>query len=457
MIYCKKQEKGAIIIVGVLMLAILLLLSSYFLRFTLIDFKISESQKKSTQGYYLAEAGINEALWKLTNDAEWKTNFENQSDWSASFTRENVFFEDSSYCVEIENLEKANAQIIATALINDKVQRVIKIEVFKTMGTLTKDSGVFSGGSSENIDIFWSVINVYNGNLFSNGNLNIKSFSSVSVFDDPETTEILEGKTMTGGNINISGFSSLTTESSCSKDTCGDECLLDECPPEEVPMPMVDFDSASSDSYKNKAQANQDAGSCSVLCNGVECGTKCIYTKSEFENLLWQIGKRGTLTLDNEITYITGSINLKGGRYLEVNGILATDSTINVGEKWCWRKGWTLHCGNNQITVNEIGENLPSGILTKGKMNFGLYSSYTDTNITGLIYANNEIKFVSVLNSFNITGGILARKISTTSVWQGLNIYLNNAIICKGVWAGPNPPDGQDSPVIAIERWEESY
>ncbi len=457
MIYYKKQEKGAIIIISALMLAILLLLSSYFLRFTLIDFKISKAQEKSAQGYYLAEAGINEALWKLENDAEWKTNFETQLDWSDSFIRENVFFDNSSYSVEIENLERANAQIISTALIDDSIQRITKVKVFKTLGTLTYDSGVFSGGSSENIDIHSSVINIYNGNLFSNNNLNIKFFSTVSVYDDPETADILEGKTLAGGNINISGFSSLTTESSCSKDMCESECLFDECPPGEISMPMVDFDSDSVDSYKNRAQANQDIGNCSVLCNDIECDTKCIYAKSEFENLLWQIGAGGTLTLNNEITYVTGNINLKGKRYLEVNGVLVADGTIDIGEKWCWKKGWTIGCGNNQITVNDIGAELPSGILTKGKMNFGLYSSYTDTNITGLIYANNEIKFISMPNSFNITGGILARKVSTTSAWQGLNIYLNNAIICKGVWAGTIPPDDQDSPVIAIERWEESY
>ncbi|MEA3295626.1 MAG: hypothetical protein U9Q27_00575 [Patescibacteria group bacterium] len=457
MIYYKKKEKGAIIIIGVLALAILALLSSYFLRFTLIDYKISESQKKSAQGYYLAEAGINEALWKLKNDAEWKENFENQSVWSASFNRENVFFENSSYFIEIENLERANAQIISTAVINNSIQRVIKIKVFKTLGSLTCDSGLFSGGSSENIDIHSSVINIYNGNLFSNKNLNIKFWSVVRVYDNLETVSSLEGKTLAGGNLNVLWSSSLTTESSCSKDICESECLSNECPPDEVLMPMVDFDSDSPDSYKNKAQANEDAGLCSVLCNAVECATKCVYTKSEFENLLWQIGKGGTLTLNNDITYITGAVDLKGKRYLVINGVLATDSTIDIGTKWCWRKGWTMHCGNNQITVNDIGAEFPSGILTKGKMNFGLFSSYMDTNIVGLVYANNEINFVSAPNSFNVTGGILARKISTTSIWQGLNIYLNNAIINKGVWAGSAPPEGQDSPIIAIERWEESY
>ena len=76
------DQKGVIIIIASLTLGILLLLGIYFLSFTITESKISESQKVATKTYYLAEAGINEAIWKLDNDTittdgddAWKSDF----------------------------------------------------------------------------------------------------------------------------------------------------------------------------------------------------------------------------------------------------------------------------------------------------------------------------------------------------------------------------------------------
>jgi len=175
---------------------------------------------------------------------------------------------------------------------------------------------------------------------------------------------------------------------------------------------------------------------------------------------LWQVGPDGTLTLNNEITYVTGGIELKGGRRLQINGTLVADSTIDIGEKQCWTNNGQKDCGYDQITVSDPGEGKPSGILTKGKINFGLYSSYQNFEIVGLVYANDEISLVSMPSAFTIRGGILGRKISVTSAWHNLNIYLDNTIITEGIWGGSKPPEGTAppySPVVTVEHWEESY
>jgi len=72
----------------------------------------------------------------------------------------------------------------------------------------------------------------------------------------------------------------------------------------------------------------------------------------------------------------------------------------------------------------------------------------------------DEIKIVSLPWSFEIVGGIISRKLSLTSAWSSFNIYLNNSIISEGIWAGPQPPEGEMppySPLVTIEHWEESY
>ncbi len=460
------SEKGVIIILASITLTLLLLLSFYFLNFTVSEFKISESQVKATQVYYLAEAGVNEAIWKLKHDSGWSSSFEEEpgcNNWSDSFSRSNILFPNSSYQVQIQNSDCARGQIISTAqlsLVDGRiVQRELKVKVFKTFGNLTLDSVIFSGGSSENVTIQFSNINIYNGNLFSNNNLDIKHSSTVTVNDNPETEEVFEGKVLVAKNINVEP-NSLTSTATCSKNVCEGDCVEEGCPPGSADMPGINFNLEDTDSYYNKAQTLQSGFQCSVLCNGVECATNCIYTPDDFEDLLWQVGQGGTLTLNNEITYVTGIIDLKGERNIIINGILITDRTVDIGERYCWTKQGDKHCGYNQITINDLGPGKPSGLLTQGKMNFGPYSSFQDINITGLIYAYDEIKIISTPQNFNITGGILARKISFTSAWLPVNIYLDNTIISEAVWRGPEPPPESEliySPIVTIEHWEETY
>lgn len=467
------QEKGVAVIITFLTLGVLLLLGFYFLNFTLTESKISKSQVTGTQTYYLAEAGIAEAIWKLKNDPEWKTNFETEPGcrtWSASFSKNGVLFTNGSYQVQIKNSDCARGQIISTAKLNlpggKTSQRIIKTKVLKTIGSLTWDSAVFSGGTSENIEIMFSKLNIYNGNLLSNHNLDIKYDSEVRVYDNPDTSSILEGQVLVNGNITVKDSTLDNCEVKCAKNVC-EQCLnqthneiCEVCPSDIISMPMVDFDSKDPNSYQNQTQTAQNTGQCSVLCNEVLCSTKCVFTTSEFEDLLWQVGKEGTLTLNNKITYVTGPIELRGGRNLRINGTLVADDSLDIGERSCWTRGGRKDCGFSQITITDPGIGIPSGLLTKSKINFGPYSSFQDIEIVGLVYANDEIRLVSLPLSFNLTGGMLARKIALTSIWSPLNIYLDNLIISEGIWAGPLPPEGEKppySPVVTVEHWEESY
>ncbi|MFH1353832.1 MAG: hypothetical protein ABIH36_00935 [bacterium] len=461
------QEKGVVLIITSSVLAILLFLGAYFLNFTLTEFRISQSEIVSTQSYYLAEAGINEAIWKLKNDPEWKVNFEAEPGcyyWVDSFSRGGDLFPKGSYQVQIQNSDCARGGITATStmdLADGKfAQRVVEIEVFKSMGSFTEDSAVLTGGSSENVDINSSIVLVYDGNIFSNNNINIGWFSDVDVFDNLNTEEI-EGRILAGGNLSVSSGSSLSATATCAKNVCQGECTDIGCPPDSLSAPMVDFDSSDPNSYKQKAITAENNGQCSILCNGAECGTKCVYTDNEFGDLLWQISDGGVLTLNNKITYIEGPVGLKGGREIVINGVLVADGTIDIGENYCWTKQGHKDCGYNQITVNDPGPDIASGILSKSKINIGPYSSSRDIEVVGLIYAMNELKIVSLPLSFNIVGGMIARKLSLTSAWAHFNIHLNNSIIAEGIWGGAQPPEGGErppfSPLVTIEHWEESY
>ena len=434
------HPKSFISLIALITLSLLLLLGLYFISFVLAEFEVTQSYVRASKTYYLAEAGINEAIWKIKNDdttadgdPAWKTEFVKEPNceiFNASFTRTNVLYENSSYVVSIQNTDCARGEIVSRASIGlpngNFTQRVVKTKVFKSQNSsVTNDSALFSGGSSEVIRFMAGKMNIYNGNLFSNNNLILRLISNLNVYDNPETpTE--EGKVLVVNNINKSLLSTINATAKCSANMCVGNC--ESCPPDSVSIPMVDFDSSDPDSYKSRAQA-----------------TNTIYTSEEFEDLLWT---NKSLTLNNEVTYVTGPIELRGGQTITVNGVLVADGTITIGERLCWIRSGSMRCGNSKIIVNH-SSGVPSGLMSKDKFNVGIYTD--QINVTGIVYVNDEFKLVSLPQSFNIIGGILARKISLTSIWQALNVTLDNNLINEAIG---NPTY---SPVVQVDHWEETY
>ncbi|MBI2038584.1 MAG: hypothetical protein HYT19_01520, partial [Candidatus Nealsonbacteria bacterium] len=435
--------------------------------------------------YYLAEAGVNEAIWKLKNDETtadgdnaWEICFSGSSaeclncaSWQDTFSRK--YTNDSTTTVTISNSYCAQGTINATTTLflsqSKTSQRVVEVKVLKSLGSLTLDSPVFSGAPSGESTIQSSLMNIYNGNIFSNNNINIKLGSTVKVYDNQSTTE-QEGQVLANQNVNVT-WSTLQSSSTCAKNMCTIG-ICAQCPIDSFEMPAVDFDSIASTSYKSRAQSAEAAGQCSALVKNAEGSTiatssQCVFSSGEFEDLLWQAGPSGKVVLEYKnngaifsVYYVEGTIDLKGQRYLEINGVLIADSTVNIGENFCWGKGQQSWCGFDQIAINDPGGGIPSGILTKGKINLGLYSSFGSTSVTGLIYSQDEMRITSIPYSFTVIGGMIARKFTLSSAWAPLNIYLDNDIIREGVWGSLQPPEGVAvpySPVVTVEHWEETY
>jgi len=120
---------------------------------------------------------------------------------------------------------------------------------------------------------------------------------------------------------------------------------------------------------------------------------------------------------------------------------------LNVGHSLC--RGF-FRCGLSSLRVNHA-DGQAAGVLAKRKINFETWSGAI--NVTGAIYANDQLSLLSfpVSFSFNVTGGLIARKLTFTSVWVPLNIYYNNIILSEALGAA------EFSPVITVEHWEEEY
>jgi len=476
----RRPQKGSAIIIALGAMMILMLLGSFFLSFATSEYKISKSQVQSIQTYYLTEAGINETIWRLKNDSSWSTCFTSSTascnciNWTTSTYRDaGSLIPNSSYVMSVKDSGCGNGDLStqATSTSEGKFnQRIVKIKAYKALSSATKDSPIFSGSASGDIDFTLSGINVYNGNIFSNHDVNITLLSTVNVYDNPSTPTSTdqEGLVFANNNVNVS-WSDLNASSSCAENTCESKCPSDSCPPTGNFMPSIDFDSSASSSYKNKATAAQNQSQCNVVGKNssgstVTSTSKCLYTSQAFDNLLNVVGYNGTLTLNYKANgsatstyYVTGPVEIKGGRKLQIYGVLVADGNISIGENNCWGS----QCGSDQITVYDpAAPGVPSGILSKNNITFGIYSSFSDTNITGLVYSGNEIDLISLPKNFTVTGGLIANRFSMISVLQPLNFYYDENLINEGIWGGSVPSGGVHpafSPVITIDHWEEVY
>jgi Tfp pilus assembly protein PilX len=404
-----KHNKGIALILTILLMSLVLFLSLYLLNFTLTEDRISRSQAWGAKTYYLAEAGIQEMVWKLKNDITYKNNFETNPTWTTSFTRTNPFgANNGSYTVTITNSSLAHAIITSTGTINisngKTSQRVVKTYVYRALG----QSGVGNNGgfADGNIDLSASMVNFHDGSAHSNNNFIINGISTVNVDEDLEAVN----------QYNKSWFSTVNV---------GGEIHSANYPPAAaaIAMPAVDFDSASPNSLINRATV--------------------VYTQNEFDTLM---KNNQTLTLNDPITYVDGDIDIKGAQNLIVNGLLVAGRDIIIGHFLC--RGF--RCGNNTLTVNHT-TGQAAGILAKRKINFELWAG--DININGAVYANDQLSLLSfpIGFDFDVTGGLIARKLTITSVWQPLNINYDNTILIEVLGAT------EFSPVITVEHWEEEY
>ncbi len=155
------QQKGVILLITFLTLSILFVLGSYLLVFTVTDRKISGSQESGTNTYYLAEAGINDAVWKLKNDnitsdgdEAWEDDFidpnknpyPDGSYWQATFSRTIGV---DSYQTTIKNTSQGRGEIISTATSpipgGGTSRRVVKTTVFKALASPVQNNSVSTG------------------------------------------------------------------------------------------------------------------------------------------------------------------------------------------------------------------------------------------------------------------------------------------------------------------------
>jgi hypothetical protein len=207
----------------------------------------------------------------------------------------------------------------------------------------------------------------------------------------------------------------------------------------------------------------EDNNLCEIICNSGEepyqCSDQCVFSQNEFEDLLWEVGEGGSLDVKSKITYVEGSIDIKGGRELLMEGVLVADGSIDIGMNLDWRRRGDRDSGVSHIEITNPEKDRPSGLLSKRKINFGNYSLKENSAIEGVIYSGDKVRIIGIPQKLTISGGIIGRQLFFITLWEGLEINFDNELILNGLGyiIDEKPVKPVFSPLIEVDHWEEVY
>lgn len=399
------NKKAFVLIPALIIISLLLVIGIFFITFTVSEKKIADSYSISQQAYHLAESGIEFAIWKLKSDTAWKTSFETNPTWHTTYDGTSFLYPGGSFQISIQNSDLAKADIIATStlMINDrKSQRVIKTKVFKALG---------GSAIGNNAMLAEGDIEISSSNIAINGSFSTKSDIGI----ENSNLNITNAIQSFNGDINSTG--SVITAA---------EISAENYPP--APTPIIDLPGISFDDPHDPLSLKEQAEALGQN-----------YSGSEFSALL---ASDPYLTL-NGVVFVNGSVDIKDGEHPTINGALACTGNITIGS--------SAPCSSDDasLTINHVvGQ--PSGIFTKSNMTFE--QCVSGIQIEGIAYAHNKMELDALNSDFVLTGSILGKTISISSITHQFQITHDTTIINETLNDDPT-----FSPVITIEFWEEEY
>ena len=399
-----KNQQGFILVTSILVMSILLLTALYVVNFTITEMRISASQSVAAKTYYLAEAGVNEIIWKIQNDSAIGQAFLNGTlNSSNDIIRDSVFGDSrASYRVSAINTVPAEAWVIATStyqIAGRSSRRVVKYYISRANGNgLNWNYTIFAGGrgSQQNGNFTFTgsglVLISTGGRLHANQNLKVQG-AEVRVND---------GAVTAANNILVVSGGTLTLNNS-----------YQDAPTTTIDMLPIDFNSSSPTSWKNRALAS---------------GT--VYTKTQFKNL------PNNTTL-NGIIYVTGDTEIIG-KNMTINGVLVSEEEIEITNS-----GQTLIVNADPV--------YGGGLLAKEEVE--ITTAGGSVTVNGLIYAGNDLEIISSGTNFLINGSLTGFDAEVTA--SGGAITLN--YVPENFQNVIDPINNSEPPIIQIDHWEEQY
>ena len=370
-----------------------------------LESKISRSQLESVTAYYVTEAGVEDAVWRINNTPAY-SNALASGTLNATYTTTNIPATNQGYKVTMKSsatLGAGYATIDVVGTDNNGIftsTRHITTTVFQgTSGAPVGTPALLTGGS----------LSVVNGNKTI-------SFSGGDLFADSWIAFTSTGVNMNGGSIRTPGQYSATNTNltnlggmyalNCNPPP-GSGC---KAPPSAITPPAFDFVAA---------QANASV----------------TYTSAQFLTLLKNGGS--TINLPGPITYVSGDVNFDSS---------TKNKTLNITGELVVKGNMSANNSASSLIVNVADPGTgKAGILISGAGNFSI-GTWT---VNGVLYTGGAMNFVSS-QQFTVGGALIAG--GSISVNPGLGLAVTyNATRVNATF------DGSVAQALQTQYWEEDY
>jgi len=424
------SKKPAYVTITVLILMMVLVAITYLFADAIYsELAIARNNKGAQAAFSLAEAGVQEAIYRVKYEGEY-TNFflsipsSNPSDNIKSFLHNPpALINNGSYNVSIQKTAKGVAMITSIGEYTmglKKAHREIKLNIAQAYVAppYNDDAAMFTDAQASatgDLTFSKSTINVYDGGLTTGRDLTLQHESVVTVEKSVKYVKsyISKHSSVLKCECLFSDPDPLNPPPDCSSASI---CNPQVIPSESVTIPTIDFDA-----YRAKADEEHR-----------------IYSSSEFLSLI-PLGQ--STTLEGTFFIEDPQLTIDGDRNVTINGVLIVYSgnsgNINIGSN----SGSTT-----TLTINQPPGGGAAGILAYKKITIDEKSNFSGT---GLLYAGEGVDLNSSPNQINLTGGILSRRITVGE--RTVNIHFDKDII-NITLSNPN-----DTPIIELSHWEEEY
>lgn len=389
------MKKGYALATILILLGVALFGAGAIVTISTLESKISRSQQSSVNAYYVAEAGIQDALWRLNNTAAYSSALIGGT-LNVSYSANNFPQTGQSFSVTMTTSPQGPGYgtVEVTGTVNYgtfTAKRRIKIDVFQGTTPNIIGSNALFGGGSLTITNGGSAVDVSAGGIYATGNI---TFNSATVNAGTQTINTTgsysanNSSNVTSGGIYASNYPPAATN---------------------ITTPSFDF------SYYS---TTNDAS----------------YTPAQFEALFVN---DATVNLPGPVTYITGNVAF---------GNWARNKTINITGMLVINGSISLPGSTSGVTINVADPgNGKAGIFTLTS-----FSLSTGTwNVDGVLYTSGSFS-INSNRDMDIDGAIVAG--GNVSINTGLAALLtfNSTRVDATL--------GSSSPLtVNVQHWEEEY
>lgn len=364
---------------------------------SVLESKIARSQQEGLTAYYVAEAGIQDALWKFNNDNTYiiglgAGTFSPQ----VSYTVSNVPNSGQSFTVTILSTSPGYATVTSSGSSDNGnfiAKRLVQTTVFQ--GTVASPTGTIAlmTGGTLSMSNGTTSYHVIGGDLYSSGKITL-NFGNSSVLD-VGTNNIITSSTYNTNNKGTVTAGAIVTNA-----------------PLQTP-PGLDFNYYGT------------AGNYSVKYD--------LSNNAQLAQFKADITSNSGIT--SLITYVDGNINFNSW---------ASNNTLKVKGMIVFNGNVTFNCSSCNLQISDPG-NHKAGIFVNGNLS----DNNGQIDVQGLVYASGSASFNNS-QVINIVGGLIAG--GTMSFNTGANVTLtyDPVRVAAGFGTGSVYTTG-------INHWEEEY